>query len=156
MSTVDQLPGNLVYHGNPGRLAVHLRLQTLEPEQRRLVGRHKDHQHEYFKKMETLWIHIANNKQLQDSFLCPNGRSGEPGWEVTGVSRRAALTLPTTYQSRILHQRFERLNLAMKSLETVKQRQLMPKKRVSDLWTCSHLQLRVLIPAAEIKLNLSS
>lgn len=49
------------------------------------------------------------------------------------MSRRAALTLPTTYQSRILHQRFERLNLAMKSLETLKQRQLMPKKRVSEV-----------------------
>ena len=31
MSAVDQLPGNLVHHSDPGRLVVHLRLQTLKP-----------------------------------------------------------------------------------------------------------------------------
>jgi len=34
MSAVDQLPCDLVHHGDPGRLVVHLRLQTLKPARR--------------------------------------------------------------------------------------------------------------------------
>lgn len=31
MTTVDELPSNLVHHGNAGSLVVHLWLQTLKP-----------------------------------------------------------------------------------------------------------------------------
>lgn len=44
MSAVDQLPGNLVHHGNPGRLVVHLGLQTLKPGQRGRKLHHEKHQ----------------------------------------------------------------------------------------------------------------
>lgn len=55
MSTVDELPGNLVHDGNPGCLVVHLWLQTLKPGQRRRIHETLTFIFHYYSK-----IHLKN------------------------------------------------------------------------------------------------